>query len=179
LNEGGHLPQLTITLNNHFMRPSHSPTNYVIVSAYGGYESDPATFAIITLSPSWIEALRERLAKVSSWKDDISLIHLTFDDENVAFFIDQFLSGRRTGARYMKSGIRGWGFVSLDTWEMKDWLHADSAGYSDLLFRLNGKGQGQFIGRGIYYEHPFSTDWFSIADLLNHFPIKEIGFDTK
>jgi hypothetical protein len=131
------------------------------------------------LSPAWIEVLRERMTKLSSWKNDTSLIHLTFDDENVAFFIDQFLSGRRTGARYMKSGMKDWGFVALDAWEMKDWLHADKAGYCDLMFRLNGKGDGQFIGRGVYYEHPFSTDWFSIADLLSHFPTKEIGTATK
>lgn len=140
------------------MHPSNTPTDFVLLNPHGGREIDPCRFAIITLSTDWLALLRQRITDFRSCQSDGRFTYGTFHDQNVAFFIDEYLSGRRNTIHYKKSSFKSWGIVELEARFMSGFIAADDARYTDVILRIDAAAHGQFSAKSAYFGHSYSSD---------------------
>jgi len=144
------------------MKKSKKLTEYIIIKASTTSEKDTVEFAIIHLSPEWIELTIRRLAAIGEFKENAGLNHHCFWEAPLGYYSgpkdDDFL-------KKMLPKHRDWTFITFKPNEINALLTPKSS-LEGHQFMITKNGIAQFKAYGKHNTEKFETEQFNLLKLI-------------
>lgn len=145
------------------MKRSDKATGYVLIRAYTNSEWDSCDFAIIHITPEWLQRFVRYYGEAERlYKNDSSFAHIEYWSAPKGFYIDN--DDSPDTANEILGTETDWSFVELEQNEL-DNLPVPENALNAFLLRITHYGQASFRAYGKHTGEEFYTAHFNIAAL--------------
>ena len=151
------------------MKKSKKPTEYVIISANTLSEWDRVEFAIIHLSPEWLELTNKRLTAIREFKENKDLNYHCYWDAPLGYYNSP---NKENLLQKMLPRFEDWAFITLDPEEENN-LPVPDTRLDAHQFMITKDGIGQYKAYGKYTTEEFYTVEFNIYKIINQLLINK------
>jgi hypothetical protein len=152
---------------------SKNQTNTLAIKASTNSEWDSVDFAILHLTPEWIELMKNRLKLVEQCKNSVGFYNITWWDCPDGYFIHGDEGVTDTGCLDEDEHYKnvGWCYVKLTQDEL-DKYPAPEQKIDAEVIRINGDGDAWFAGYGKHTSEEFYTSRFPISKIIKDYNYK-------
>ena len=155
------------------MKTSEKPTPYIYIRAYTKSEWDSCDFAIIKISKTWLELLKERLELIEPFQDRLDFYSHEYWDAPYGYFVNA------DDDEYFKTILENisfdWTYIALNAMDLER-LKRPEAKLATHQLVVTGDGYAHFTAIGKNSDEDYWTAEFSINDLLkDHSTILSTG----
>ena len=147
------------------MKRSNQPTEYILLRAKTNSEWDCCEFALIHLTPEWVEEIYKRLRLIEPFKNDLYFCSHTYWDVPVGFYNNNADLDESFTDTLLKQE-EDWAFVLLESDEPDD-LSIPISPLDTHQFIISKDGTGKYKAYGKQSGEAYWTEEFNVVDLLN------------
>ena len=144
------------------MKRSKKPTEYVMIKASTTSNEDAVEFAILHISPKWIELTLQRLVAISEFKANMGLNHHCFWDEPIGYYSNP--AGKDLSKKIFPKHD-DWAFITLDPAEINA-LPIPKTSLNAHQFMITKDGIAHYKAYSKYSKERFETVQFNLLKLI-------------
>lgn len=153
------------------MERSLETTEYIIVKALTTSQWDNVDFAIVHLTEEMLASLKQRLTNVQPFRNDNTFHNLAYWDSPVGYYCNpKDIPLTET----ILNKHEDWTFVKLDKDELETFPIPENPLEAHQLL-ISSHGYANFKAISKYTDEEYSTEWFSISDVLSLINEKSIN----
>lgn len=144
------------------MKRSKKSTEYIIIKAYTRSEWDSVEFAIIHLSPEWLELTNKRLAAIREFKENNHLNHHCYWDAPLGYYCSP--AGQDICKKILLK-YDDWAFITLDP-EEENTFPVPESNLEAHQFMITKDGIAQYKVYSKYTSDEFWTEEFNLYKVI-------------